>query len=88
MAQSYLFVCLLFTNPSAQLYEKSIQALTMHITWRVRNLSADDGKGPEFESACNNLAEQRDSLLEKLTEFVGGAQSNVSDGVKRVVRIF
>lgn len=62
--------------------DRALNILTMHIYWKTQRLTTDAEPDPEAKRV---LAEQRDSLLEKLTEYAVGTQSNTVEGIKRAV---
>ncbi|KDQ07525.1 hypothetical protein BOTBODRAFT_119941 [Botryobasidium botryosum FD-172 SS1] len=66
-----------------KMIDQVLQILALHITWKARGLTAEVDPPPEQEQFRESLREQRDSLLEKLTEYAVGSQSTPSEGVKR-----
>ncbi|OCH94580.1 hypothetical protein OBBRIDRAFT_747233 [Obba rivulosa] len=64
--------------------DRALHLLTLHIMWKARGLITADGElSPEESRFHEKLREQRESLLEKLLEFVVGTQSNTVEGVRR-----
>ncbi|OBZ76095.1 Cohesin subunit psc3 [Grifola frondosa] len=63
--------------------DRALHVLTLHIMWKARGLPADVQLSPEEARFLDKLREERDSLLEKLTEFAVGTQSNTVEGVRR-----
>ena len=70
-----------------QMVEQALQALTLHIMWKTRGLTAAEDPSPDEAKHQQNLVEQRESLLEKLVEYAIGGRSNAVEGVKRSVCI-
>lgn len=67
--------------------DRALHLLTLHIMWKARGLTTADGELSVEESRFREkLREQRESLLEKLLEFVVGTQSNTVEDVRRAVR--
>jgi cohesin complex subunit SA-1/2 len=66
--------------------EQILTFLSRHIMWKgkeaIQNSSAMNDEDDPHEA----LRTQRDSLVEKLTEFAVGTQSNTVERVKRAVR--
>lgn len=63
--------------------EKTLHALTLYTIWKARPFMMG---GVAFaDQSRESYREQRDSLVEKLTEFAIGTQSNPTETVKRVV---
>ena len=65
--------------------DQALQILTLHVAWKAKGLTAAANPTPDQEQFRDALREQRDSLLEKLTEYAVGRQSNPSHGVRRAV---
>ncbi|KAL5478298.1 IRR1 [Sanghuangporus weigelae] len=62
--------------------ERALQLLSLHIIWKARHfIRAQDSS--DKEQLQEALREQRDILLEKLTEYAVGTQSNTLLGVRR-----
>jgi len=59
--------------------------LMLHVLWKTKGLPTEDEPTPEEIRYNEALKEQRESLLEKLTEYAVGTQSNTVEGVKRAV---
>ncbi|KIJ16482.1 hypothetical protein PAXINDRAFT_113645 [Paxillus involutus ATCC 200175] len=66
-----------------RMIEQGLHLLGLHIIWKARNLPDAKDTSPDSQSFRATLREQRDSLLEKLVEYVVGQQSNTAEGVKR-----
>ncbi|TDL19464.1 hypothetical protein BD410DRAFT_773910 [Rickenella mellea] len=62
--------------------ERALHQLTLHIIWKARSFVAGVEEA-DRERLLEALREQRDILLEKLTEYAIGTQSNAIEGVKR-----
>ena len=67
--------------------DRALHLLTLHIIWKARNLMRGQATESELEQQQEQLREQRDSLLEKLSEYAVGTQSNTLDVVKRAVSV-
>jgi cohesin complex subunit SA-1/2 len=65
--------------------EQALQALTLHIMWKARGLTATEDPSQDGVRYRQKLVEQRESLLEKLIEYAIGGRSNAVEGVKRSV---
>lgn len=68
--------------------EQALHVLTLHIIWKSKDLpKPQPGQEPtaDEEKYRDALKQQRDSLVEKLSEFAIGTQSNTAEGVKRAV---
>ncbi|KIL63611.1 hypothetical protein M378DRAFT_107004 [Amanita muscaria Koide BX008] len=63
--------------------EQALQALTLHIMWKARGLTATEDPSPEESKYRVKLLDQRESLLEKLVEYAIGGRSNAVENVKR-----
>ncbi|OCB88288.1 hypothetical protein A7U60_g4590 [Sanghuangporus baumii] len=62
--------------------ERALQVLSLHIIWKAKHfIRAQDSS--DREQLQEALREQRDVLLEKLTEYAVGTQSNTLLGVRR-----
>ncbi|KAJ1301134.1 hypothetical protein OPQ81_003546 [Rhizoctonia solani] len=63
---------------------ESLQLLVLYVAWKVRHLQttplAEDDKAKEYD----DLKELRNALVERLTQFSVGAQTNTAEGVKRI----
>jgi cohesin complex subunit SA-1/2 len=57
----------------------------LHVLWKTKGLPMEDDPTPEEVRYKEVMKEQRESLLEKLTEYAVGTQSNTVEGVKRAV---
>lgn len=68
--------------------ERALNVLMLHIMWKTKGLSTEDEYTPDEIRYKESMVVQRDSLLEKLTEFAVGTQSNTAEGVKRAVSKF
>ncbi|KIJ64745.1 hypothetical protein HYDPIDRAFT_28110 [Hydnomerulius pinastri MD-312] len=66
-----------------RMIEQGLHLLGLHIIWKTRGLPDAKDASPDSEKFRDTLREQRDSLLEKLVEYVVGQQSNTAEGVKR-----
>jgi len=82
----FLFLLLHIHASSGKMIEQALQVLTLHIFWKMKGLTADEEPTPEEIRYKETLVEERDSLLEKLSEYAIGTQSNTVEGVKRAVR--
>lgn len=65
--------------------EQALNTLMLHVLWKTKGLTAVADPTPEDLRYKAVLREQRGSLLEKLVEYAIGTQSNVVEGVRRVV---
>lgn len=65
--------------------EQGLHLLGLHTIWKARSLPDAKDTSPDSEKFRQTLCEQRDSLIEKLIDYVVGQQSNTGEGVKRVV---
>jgi cohesin complex subunit SA-1/2 len=74
-------------DDESQMIEQGLHLLGLHIIWKARNLPDAKDTSPDSQSFRATLREQRDSLLEKLVEYVVGQQSNTAEGVKRTVSV-
>jgi cohesin complex subunit SA-1/2 len=63
-----------------QMVEQSQQILTLHILWKGLPYMQQLGQTPD-----DVFFSQRGALLERLTEYAVGTQSNAVIGVKQVV---
>lgn len=66
--------------------DRALHVLTLQIVWKARGLIGGIEPSTDAERLQESLREQRDILLEKLTEYAVGTQSNTIEGVKRAVR--
>ncbi|KAF9224974.1 hypothetical protein BS17DRAFT_779369 [Gyrodon lividus] len=66
-----------------RMIEQGLHLLGLHIIWKARNLPEAKDTSSDSQNFRETLREQRDSLLEKLVEYVVGQQSNTAEGVKR-----
>ncbi|KAL0579193.1 cohesin complex subunit [Marasmius crinis-equi] len=69
-----------------EMIEQAIQVLALHIIWKSRGLTSSADPTPEERKYQETFLSQRESLLERLTEFAVGTQevgNGVSDSVKR-----
>ncbi|KAF9232626.1 hypothetical protein BU15DRAFT_90603 [Melanogaster broomeanus] len=66
-----------------RMIEQGLHLLGLHIIWKTRNLPDAKDTTLDSQKFREILREQRDSLLEKLVEYVVGQQSNTAEGVKR-----
>ncbi|KIK96764.1 hypothetical protein PAXRUDRAFT_825621 [Paxillus rubicundulus Ve08.2h10] len=66
-----------------RMIEQGLHLLSLHIIWKARNLPDPNDTSPDSQNFRTTLQEQRDSLLEKLVEYVVGQQSNTAEGVRR-----
>ncbi|KAK7021888.1 cohesin complex subunit [Paramarasmius palmivorus] len=67
--------------------EQTIQVLTLHIIWKSRRLSAASEPSEEELQYQESLVVQRNSLIERLSDYAVGTQevgNGVSESVKRV----
>jgi cohesin complex subunit SA-1/2 len=65
--------------------EECLRLLTLHLAWKSTRLSTDEGLSEEVVKYRELLEEQRNSVLEKVTEFAVGSDSKPCEGVKRAV---
>lgn len=65
--------------------DRALQLLSVHIIWKSHNVIQNAGAMEDSELQ-ENLREERDLLLEKLTEYALGTQSNALLSVRRTVR--
>ena len=65
--------------------EQGLHLLGLHIIWKARSLPDVKDTSPDSDKFRQALREQRDSLIEKLTDYVVGQQSNTAEVVKRAV---
>jgi len=65
--------------------EQALHVLMLHVLWKTKGLTAEDDPTPEEIRYKEVLLQQREALLDKLTEFAVGTQSNTVEGVKRAV---
>lgn len=68
-----------------QMVEQGLHLLGLHIIWKARSLPDVKHTSPDSDMFRQTLREQRDSLIEKLVDYVVGQQSNTSEVVKRAV---
>lgn len=66
--------------------EQGLHLLGLHIIWKARSLPDVKDTSPDSNTFRQALRDQRDSLLEKLVDYVVGQQSNTGEAVKRAVR--
>ncbi|KAL0071305.1 cohesin complex subunit [Marasmius tenuissimus] len=69
-----------------QMIEQALQVLTLHTIWKSRALPSKAEPSPEEKKYQETFLNQRDALLQRLTEFAVGTQeigNGVSDTVKR-----
>lgn len=65
--------------------EQGVHLLGLHLIWKARSLPDAKDTSPDSETLRQTLREQRDSLIEKLIDYVVGQQSNTAEAVKRAV---
>jgi hypothetical protein len=65
--------------------EQALNVLGLQIIWKAHGLTSEAELLSEGTVFRDKLKEQRESLLEKLTEYAVGTQSNTVEGVKRAV---
>ena len=65
---------------------QAIHLLTLHIMWKAQALTSNPDPSADEVKFRETLREHRAFLLEKVTEYAIGTQSNTIDGVKRAVR--
>ncbi|KAF8513560.1 hypothetical protein BU17DRAFT_95252 [Hysterangium stoloniferum] len=63
--------------------EECLRLLILHLAWKSRGLSNDEEPSEEAVKYKEFLEEQRNSVLEKVTEFAVGSDSKPCEGVKR-----
>ncbi|KAJ7481621.1 hypothetical protein FB451DRAFT_132924 [Mycena latifolia] len=65
---------------------QALDLLTKHLMWKAQHLRMEGDSpepSPEELRAREKIQEQRDSFLEKLTEYAVGTQSNTAEAVTR-----
>jgi len=67
--------------------DECLRLLTYHIAWKGRGLTFEAEPNGDEVRYRDTLKEQRESLLEKVTEFAVGTQSVACEGVKRAVSL-
>ncbi|KAF9559794.1 hypothetical protein CPC08DRAFT_666116 [Agrocybe pediades] len=70
-------------NEEELMVEQALQVLTLHVFWKTKGLADHEDLTQEETRYKEVLVEQRDSLLEKLSEYAIGTESNTVEGVKR-----
>ncbi len=65
--------------------DRALQLLSVHVIWKSHNMIQNSGS-IEDSDLQENLREERDMLLEKLTEYALGNHSNTLLNVRRTVR--
>ena len=65
---------------------QAIHLLTLHLMWKAQALTSNPDPSADEIKFRETLREQRTFLLEKVTEYAIGTQSNTIDGVKRAVK--
>jgi cohesin complex subunit SA-1/2 len=68
--------------------EQALNVLGLQIIWKAHGLTSETELLSEETLFREKLKEQRESLLDKLTEYAVGTQSNTVEGVKRAVSTF
>lgn len=68
-----------------QMVEQGLHLLGLHVIWKARSLPDVKDTSPDSDTFRHALREQRDSLLEKLVDYVVGQPSNTAEVVKRAV---
>ncbi|KAL0946186.1 hypothetical protein HGRIS_012447 [Hohenbuehelia grisea] len=63
--------------------DQALRFLTFHIMWKAKELTSSAEPSQDEITFKGTLCTQRESLLEKLTEYAIGTQSNTVEGVKR-----
>ncbi|KAF8558607.1 hypothetical protein OG21DRAFT_1504012 [Imleria badia] len=66
-----------------RMVEQGLHLLGLHVIWKARSLPDVKDTSPDSDTFRQALREQRDSLLEKLVDYVVGQQSNTAEVVKR-----
>ncbi|KZV96026.1 hypothetical protein EXIGLDRAFT_833952, partial [Exidia glandulosa HHB12029] len=66
-----------------QLVDHCVHVLATHIMWKARVLLGEKSPSPEDDPVREALQQQRDTLLEKLTEFAVGQRSKPCERVAR-----
>jgi len=82
----FQLLLLVYADYLWQMVEEILRLLTLHIAWKSRHLSRDPEPTEEDIKYRDTLGEQRDSVIEKVTEFAVGSDTKPSEGVKRAVR--
>ncbi|EJD51835.1 hypothetical protein AURDEDRAFT_82703 [Auricularia subglabra TFB-10046 SS5] len=70
-----------------ELVERCVNVLSHHVIWKARRLR-DRAPSPDDDAAREMLLQQRDALLEKLTEFAVGSRSKPCEKVARAAFCF
>jgi cohesin complex subunit SA-1/2 len=68
--------------------EHALYFMMAHVIWRSRGLTRTEEPSPEEVQYREKLEEQRSILLNKVTEFAIGTQSNTLENVKRAASHF
>ncbi|KAF7439987.1 hypothetical protein PC9H_000324 [Pleurotus ostreatus] len=63
--------------------KQALRFLSFHIIWKAKELPTSAEPSPDEIQYKDKLSAQRESLLEKLTEYAIGTQSNTVESVKR-----
>ncbi|KIJ37056.1 hypothetical protein M422DRAFT_61048 [Sphaerobolus stellatus SS14] len=63
--------------------EEILRLLTLHLAWKARRLSTDPSPSEEAIKYSETLEEQRNTVLEKITEFAVGSDSKPAECVRR-----
>lgn len=76
-------ISVVFLLMSYKMMVDAMDVLVMHLIWKFSNMSTQ--ATPADEEAKEKMRSQRDSLLDRLVDFVSGGQTNVLEGVKKAV---
>ncbi|KZT59992.1 hypothetical protein CALCODRAFT_449346 [Calocera cornea HHB12733] len=67
--------------------DQCLKTLNLHVVWKTRRLLAEPDADPDAEAEPNalksSLEDQRNTLLEKLTEYAVGTQSSPCEALRR-----
>lgn len=66
--------------------EQVISILSSYIVWKSHEVFSADLSSAEGHALQQALKQQRDPIVDNLTEFVIGENSQVTESVKRAVR--
>jgi cohesin complex subunit SA-1/2 len=68
-----------------QMIRQILGFLALHLCWKCKHLTESASPSPEEIRYRESFLSQRESLMNKLTEYVVGTQSNAIEQVKRAV---
>jgi cohesin complex subunit SA-1/2 len=73
----------------AAMVEHALEVLGMHLIWQLQSVVVETHQAKTADlGSVLNVAERRQSFLDKLEEFAVGNETNAAEGVKQVVRPF